>query len=151
MTRDINIKSSALVKHRTYTDKSDKNAGSSLFLELVYRVWYMDGSIERVHIPKIELPFSINHPPAITNDIWRTLDEFNDIWYIETEEKIPIHPVGNMNYRVADKNGKEYEVADTTTIITIKEKEADPVEMTIEQIERELGKKIKIVKEKEEG
>ena len=58
------VKRSELIKHRTYTtSKSDK-----LLLELVYRVWYTDGSIERIHIPKIELPFSIDHQPNIRCD-----------------------------------------------------------------------------------
>lgn len=45
------IKKAELIKHRTY--KTDE--AHDLFLELVYRIWYTDGSIERIRIPNIRL------------------------------------------------------------------------------------------------
>lgn len=135
-----NVKRSELIKHRTYTtSKSDK-----LLLELVYRIWYADGSIERFHIPKIELPLRIDCVPDICNDS----SAYSDEWYIPTKEDLPILPIGDMVYTVEGATGEVIDATDTTVYVSVREKEADPVEMTIEQIEKKLGMKIKIVGEK---
>ena len=131
------VKRSELIKHRTYTtSKSDK-----LLLELVYRIWYADGSIERFHIPKIELPLGMYHVPDICNESL----PYSKKSYIPTKEDLPILPIGDMVYTVEGVTGEVIDAVDSTLYVSVREKEADPVEMTIEQIEKELRKKIKIV------
>lgn len=134
------VKGSELIKHRTYATSKSGN----LLLELVYRIWYADGSIERFHIPKIELPLKIDCMPDICDESSAYLNEC----YIPTKEDLPILPIGDMMYTVEGTNGEVIDAADTTLYVRVKEKEADPVEMTIEQIEKKLGMKIKIVGEK---
>lgn len=136
------VRSSALIQHKTYIDK---NSGNNLFLELVYRIWYDDGSIERFHIPRIKLPLSINNPPDITGLVESMPLATIEKEYIKTEGELPILPIGDLPYMIDNNNGESIEAPDTAKTIRVREKEASPVEMTVEQIERELGRKIKIV------
>ena len=138
---DRTIKRAKLIKHRTYVENG------ALLLELAYRIWYKDGSIQRLHIPKIELPLSPSCPPNIITGTWAYSDET----YIPATDKLPIRQINNTKYRILGVDGLPTELSDTTKYVFVIEKEPEPVEMTIEEIEKALGKKIKIIGDRNEG
>lgn len=135
---DRNFKRAELIKHRTYVENGE------LLLEIAYRIWYKDGSIKRLHIPKIELPLSFSCPPNIITERWAYSDET----YIPATDKLLVRQINNTKYRIAGVDGRLAELSDTTKHVFIIEKEPDPVEMTVGEIERALGKKIKIIEDK---
>lgn len=138
---DMNFKRAELVGHRTYVEDE------RVLLELAYRIWYKDGSIKRLHIPKIELPLSSSCPPDIITERWGYSDET----YIPSTDKLLVRQIKNTKYRIPGTDGRLVELSDTTKYVLVTEKEPDPVEMTVEEIEKALGKKIKIIGDKNKG
>lgn len=138
---DRNFKRAKLIKHRTYVENG------YVLLELAYRIWYKDGSIKRLHIPKIELPLLSLCPPDIITERWAYSDET----YIPATNKLLVREIKNTKYRIPGADGRLAELSDTTKYVFVIEKEPDPVEMTVEEIEKALGKKIKIIGDKNKG
>lgn len=123
-----------LIKHRTYVEeKNQKN----ILLELTYRVKYQDGSIERIHLPKICLPFKVDFPPEVTRDEWINTTERTRA-YVKGEDEIELLPIGNTNFGIKDVNGDPIEEISGLCCVSVQEREADPVEMTLEEVEKKI-------------
>lgn len=138
---DMNFKRAELVGHRTYVEDE------RVLLELAYRIWYEDGSIAKLHIPKIELPLSSSCPPDIITKSWTFYDET----YIPSTDKLLVRETKDIKYRIPGADGRLEELSDTNKYFFVIEKEPDPVEMTVEEIEKAIGKKIKIIGDKNKG
>ena len=91
---------------------------------LKYRVAYKDGKIEEIEFPRVTNPF-YEHSIEIHQEPWLQK-------YIETKPQSILKSVwdDNIGYSI---------------IIQKVIKEADPVEMTMDEIETALGKRVKIV------
>ncbi len=92
---------------------------------LKYRVAYKDGKIEEIEFPRVTNPF-YTHYIAIHQEPW-------DDKHIET--------LSQCTLKMADDKEKGIKYCIAQKII----KEADPVEMTMDEIEAALGKRVKIV------
>ena len=138
---DRNFKRAELIKHRTYVENGH------VLLELAYRIWYEDGSIAKLHIPKIELPLSSACPPNIITKSWA----FSDEAYIPATDKLLVLETKDIKYRIPGADGRLEGLSGTNKYFFVIEKEPDTVEMTVEEIEKALGKKIKIIGDKNKG
>lgn len=161
MKKPVKVK---LLKHRTYLEKGEEN----ILMELVYKVYYSDGSIDRKHIPKLCLPFSVNAAPEIEDYYGMPFDviygspsqpcelltarEVSPVYYTEGCERFSLRPIGNTKFDINGRDGKPIHFGPNSSVcyVVVQEKDADPVEMTVEEIEKKLGTKIKIVGNKEE-
>ena len=54
-------------------------------------------------------------------------------------------PIGNTNFRIKDANGNPIEGVSGLCCVIVQEREADPVEMTLEEVEKKIGTRVKIV------
>lgn len=102
--------------------RKDKKCGKYLFT-LTYHTTYENGRIEEYIIKDVENPFSVNNF-EISRDEWSSTKLILD--------KGSLNIIGN----------------DKITCQTIKE--PDPIEVTMEEIEKKYGCPIKIVKSKED-
>lgn len=139
---DCNFKSTKLLSARIDRD-SDNN---SRYLRLTYECIDKNGNEYMVVIPKICLPFiNTNAFPWICEN--RSYDsEISDDMYIQlADDKLEILTSSGTVY---DYNGKAVEYTDEKMIV-IPKKNDIPKKMTLSEIEKELGYKIKLVEEKQ--
>ncbi len=92
---------------------------------LKYIITYKNGRIEEIELPRVTSPF-YEHNLVINHETCQAK-------HIETNSQCALKLVFD------EENGIEYSIAHKVI------KEADPVEMTMDEIEAALGKRIKIV------
>lgn len=136
-----------LLKCRAYLEeKYDR-----ILMELLYRVCFDDGSVKRYYFPKVGTPFRKNSGPIISTETHTDPNYGTRTFFKGLLADVPVFPIGNSKFdRLLDKNGKEIKLSNysESCYLELTDKEADPVEMTIEEVEKKLGKKIKIVSKK---
>ena len=141
------VKNVELLRCRTYTEeKYDR-----ILMELLYRVYFDDGSVKRYYFPKVGSPFRKDSAPVFTKSAWIDPEFGTNVFIAGSQEEFPVFPIGNSKFdRIFDKTGKEIRLSDysKSCCLELTDKEPDPVEMTIEEVEKKLGKKIKIVSKK---
>lgn len=141
------VRSVELLRCRTYTEeKCDR-----ILTELLYRVYFDDGSVKRYYFPKVGSPFRKDSVPVFTKSTWIDPEFGTNVFIEGSQEELPVFPIGNSKYdRIFDKTGKEIRLSNYSKsyYLELTDREPDPVEMTIEEVEKKLGKKIKIVSKK---
>ena len=141
------VKGVELLRCRTYTEeKYDR-----ILMELLYRVYFDDGSVKRYYFPKVGTPFRKDIMPIFTKSSWIDPEFGTNVFLEGLQEEVPVFPIGNSNFdRIFDKTGKEIKLSNCSKscYLELTDKEPDPVEMTIEEVEKRLGVKIKIVSKK---
>lgn len=110
-----------------------------LYLRMVYEYEAKDG-VHELHIPKMRLGIFGDKLPVIgreyMSNIWRAGCGLHEFQLYEADFEVP------------DKNGNLQKLNERYFAdVLVKE---NPVEMTLEEIEKEIGYKIKIVSEKKE-
>lgn len=119
-----------------------------VLMELLYRVCFDDGSVKRYYFPKVGSPFKKDSMPIVVTDKWADPNYGTRTFLDGLASEVPLFPIGNSKLdRVLYKNGKEVKLnnCSESCYLELTDKEADPVEMTIEEVEKRLGIKIKIV------
>lgn len=143
----IGVKCVELLRCRAYTEeKYDR-----ILIELLYRVYFDDGSVKRYYFPKVGSPFKKDSPPIFTKSTWIDPEHGTNVFIEGSREEFPVFQIGNSKFdRLLDKTGKEVKLSNysKSCYLELTDKEPDPVEMTIEEVEKRLGKKIKIVSKK---
>lgn len=141
------VKNVELLRCRTYTEEKHDR----ILVELLYRVYFDDGSVKRYYFPKVGSPFRKDSAPIFTKSTWIDPEFGTNVFIAGSKEEFPVFPIGNSKFdRICDKTGKEIRLSDysKSCYLELTDKEPDPVEMTIEEVEKKLGKKIKIVSKK---
>lgn len=140
----IGVKGVELLRCRAYTEeKYDR-----ILMELLYRVYFDDGSVKRYYFPKVGSPFKKDSPPVFTKSAWIDPEFGTNVFIEGSQEEFPVFPIGNSKFdRIFDKTGKEIRLSNysKSCYLELTDREPDSVEMTIEEVEKKLGKKIKIV------
>ena len=143
----ISVKGVELLRCRAYTEeKYDR-----ILTELLYRVYFDHGSVKTYYFPKVGSPFKKDSPPIFTKSTWIDPERGTNVFIQGSQEEFPVFQIGNSKFdRLLDKTGKEVKLSDysKSCYLELADKEPDPVEMTIEEVEKRLGKKIKIVSKK---
>ena len=133
-----------LLKCRAYLEeKYDR-----ILMELLYRVHFDDGSVKRYYFPKVGSPFKKDSVPVFRKSTWIDPEFGTNVFIEGPQEEFPVFPIGNSKFdRIFDKTGKEIRLSDysKSCYLELTDREPDPVEMTIEEVEKKLGTKIKIV------
>ena len=141
MSSVINVE---LLSCRTYTEEKYNR----ILMELLYRVHFDDGSIKRYYFPKVGTPFKKDSMPIITVDNWVDPNYGTRIFFEGLLSDVPLFPIGNFKTdRLFDVKGREIKLNNysESCYLELTDKEADSVEMTIEEVEEKLGIKVKIV------
>lgn len=116
-----------------------------MYLHLSYTFFDKEGNKHELIIPKIKLPFRETElPKIISNEYPVGLRIRNVDYYIPTDDL----PIERHDGIVTDYKGNEHPYKDVAYIDRIVEYAVK--EMTQEEIEKELGYKVKIVSEKED-
>lgn len=143
----IGVKGVELLRCRAYTEeKYDR-----ILMELLYRVYFDDGSVKRYYFPKVGSPFKKDSPPIFAKRTWIDPEHGTNVFIEGSQKEFPVFQIGNSKFdRLLDKTGKEVKLSNysKSCYLELTDKEPDPVEMTIEEVEKRLGKKIKIVSKK---
>ena len=138
------VKKIELLKCRAYLEeKYDR-----ILMELLYRVHFDDGSVKRYYFPKVGTPFKKDSMPIVTVDKWADPNYGTRIFFEGLLSDVPLFPIGNSKTdRLFDGKGREIKLNNysESCYLELTDKEADPVEMTIEEIEEKLGIKVKVV------
>lgn len=123
------------------TEKSEYSNNSKLFLHIIFEYETECGDIHEAIIPKIELPFANGVIPTITQS-FRTMyeDVFPTIKIGDNE-----FPIRESSVRFTDQFNKVHEFNDAIFIDRIVK--TKPREMTLSEIEKKLGHKVKIISE----
>lgn len=141
------VKNVELLRCRTYTEeKYDR-----ILMELLYRVHFDDGLVKRYYFPKVGSPFKKDSMPILTEGTWIDPVFGTNVFLKGLQEEVPLFPIGNSKFdKLLDGEGKEIKLNNypDSRYFEIPDKKPDSVEMTLEEVEKELGKKIKIVSEK---
>ena len=136
-----------LLKCRAYLEeKYDR-----ILMELLYRVHFDDGSVKRYYFPKVGTPFRKSSVPIVSTKRSGYPYCGKTICLEGLFADVPLFPIGDSKFdRLLDGNGMEINLGahSDECYLEIQDKEPDPVEMTIEEVEKRLGKKIKIVSKK---
>ena len=139
-----NVKNVELLKCRTYTEEKY----DWILMELLYRVCFDDGSVKRYYFPKVGTPFKKDSMPILTESAWIDPVFGTDVFLEGLQEKVPLFPIGNSRFdEILDGEGKEIKLNNypNSRYFEIPDREPDPEEMTLEEVERRLGIKVKIV------
>lgn len=143
----IGVKCVELLKCRAYTEERYER----ILMELLYRVHFDDGSVKRYYLPKVGSPFKKDSMPLLKEGTWIDPVFGTNVFLEGLQEQVPLFPIGNSKFdKILDGEGKEIKLNNypDSRYFEIPDKKPDLVEMTIEEVEKELGKKIKIVSEK---
>lgn len=133
-----------LLKYRTYLDEEYER----ILIELLYRVHFDDGSVKRYYFPKVGTPFRKSSVPIVSTKRCEYPYCGKTICLEGLLDDVPLFPIGDSKFdRLLDGNGMEINLGahSDECYLEIQDKEPDPAEMTLEEVERRLGKKVKIV------
>lgn len=116
-----------------------------LYLSLTYAFRDPNGNKRELLLPKIKLPFRETELPRIHYNEYNSVGRF-----VRTDYYIPSDdlPIERHDGTVTDYKGNEHSYKDVAYIDRIVKYAVK--EMTQEEIEKELGYKVKIVSEKED-
>ncbi len=133
------MKNVKLVNLEAYKGKSDE-----WYLKIVYQYESKDGLHQRV-FPKVIPPFPQGDIPIVNfaND---PFNDINDRDYLVCNDRMVLWP-GSYSVKLADG---EINMPQLSCMFDICLSEYEPKEMTLDEIEKELGYKVKIVSEKNE-
>ena len=138
-----------LLKCRAYLEeKYDR-----ILMELLYRVHFDDGSVKRYYFPKVGSPFKKDSMPILTEGTWIDPVFGTNVFLEGLQEEVPLFPIGNSKFdKILDGEGKEIKLNNypNSRYFEIPDKKPDSVEMTLEEVERRLGIKVKIVSKRGE-
>lgn len=128
---------------RLYEDKPDPFCPFKYFIELIYEVENQYGVYEMI-VPKMNPCIPLDCLPYITEEF--SVDGRYRPGTIELDNLVTM-PILGKNVSVKGLDGETVTANDATVVYrTVREK---AVEMTIEELEKKLGHKIKLVSGKE--
>lgn len=132
----------------THVGAFTEGSTNKVYLYLEYQYTDQEGNVHQYILPKVEIPIPINRIPVI-----RTIDE--DLFSRKTTEKwlipiveqyLPLHP-GDIDIELETGQIFQHRASYCDRVIKWND---DRKEMTLSDIERKLGYKVKIVADKEE-
>lgn len=115
----------------------------SWFMKLEYELRLSDGSIKRLVYPKVENPFSVSRIEIDRSNPLSGQLRFDKML---VNDRLCIFPGSVVGYKDADGNICRRDKCDFVEILV---KKPDTREMTLAEIEKELGYPVKIVRGEE--